>query len=98
MTFEYGCASNTMVSSGSVTAVTYTVLAPGSTLVTSSVTPPSVTADAGCLVAKILQIDTTGSEVWEDYESTSFTQAWIINFNAVTKAFDIFSGDSSLAG
>ena len=61
-------------------------------------TSPSVTADVGCTVTKMLEIDTTGSGVWEDYESTSFTQAWITNFDATTKEFDVETGDSGLTG
>ena len=98
MIFEYGCASNSMVSSGSITDVTYTIQTPGNTPIPASVTVPSVTADAGCAATTMLQIDTSGSGVWEDYESTSFTQAWIINFDAVTKAFDVETGDSGLTG
>ena len=87
-----------MVSSDKADDVAYTILAPGTTPVPTSVTSPSVTADAGCTVTAMLQIDTTGSGVWEDYESTSFTQAWITNFDAVTKEFDVETGDSGLTG
>ena len=87
-----------MVSSGSVADVTYTILAPGVTPIPAAVTAPSVTVDAGCAATAMLQIDTTGSGVWEDYENTSFTQAWIINFDAVTKAFDVETGNNGFTG
>ena len=72
VTFEYTCDSNSMVSSGPIADITYTILAPGTTPVPTSVTSPLVTVDSGCTVTTMLQIDTTGSGVWEDYEGTSF--------------------------
>ena len=61
-----------MISSGPIADVTYTILAPGSTPVPTSVTPPSVTVDLGCTVTTMVQIDTSGSGAWENYESTTF--------------------------
>ena len=78
--------------------IIYTVLAPGTIPAVTSVSPPTVTADAGCTLTKKLEIDITGTGVWEDYESTSFTQVWINNFNATTTTFDIETSENELSG
>ena len=79
--------------------ITYTVLAPSSTVVNTAVTVPAITSMSVVTCTASPHLEVWDGSAWQNYETMGASQpTWIANFDAAAKTFDIASADSSLAG
>ena len=76
--------------------ITYTILAPGSTIIPVSMAAPTVTStDSACTLTTVLERHTIG---WNNYEDPGNQLAWITNFDSGSKSFDIATANNGIAG
>ena len=79
--------------------VSYLILASGSTVVDTAVTAPAMPTMSVATCTATLTLEVHDGSMWTNYETMGASQpAWIANFNASTKAFNVSSADKTLAG
>ena len=82
-------------------AIAYTILAPGSSSVATSITSPALTSsEASCTLTRAFEVRDPATGIWDDYDLMAVADrpSWITNYDNVAWPFDIDSTDVSLAG